>query len=286
MATSIAITTNKGGVGKTTLTINMAEYYRSIGKQVLIIDVDPQANCCLYICNDDKEVVSTKTKLIDIMKFAIDNSIRIKDRDPDTISQLDDIVLTSFKIKESLMYFMMSDPDITAIEDLLKTQVVGPHVFKILFQYFQEKFSFDYILVDCPPSLTLSIVQSIYNAVDYILIPTEPSEFGYKGATQALTLFQNTKTFNNPNLKCLGIIMTKYQQAKVLHSFMYSEMKSLYEELMFDNQIPLLSDFEKSIHAKQFICEYNKKGNASEAFVSFMNELEDRIKKLASGKAL
>ena len=175
----IAITNQKGGVGKTTTTLNLGCALREAGKSVLLIDLDPQGNL---------------------------TSCLIKDEIPHTMYHV-------FTGEKSLMEIVQHPAEIDLCPADIELSVVETQItlekYFLLRDQLQGMGGYDYILIDCPPSLNLFAVNAMI-ASDFLIIPVTTEIMSLKGLNLLIQSYQDTRRRSNPALQIMGILFTKF----------------------------------------------------------------------------
>ena len=213
MGKTIALANQKGGVGKTTTTINLAASLATLEKKVLVIDADPQANASSGLGVDIKEV---ECSIYECIMGEVDPHEAIYTTD---IEGLDIIA---------------SHIDLVGAElELLN----APNRERILLHLIEEvKSEYDYILIDCSPSLGLITVNSL-TAADSVIIPVQAEYFALEGISKLLNTIKLIKSRLNPDLEIEGFLLTMYDSRLRLGNQIYEELKKHFRELVFDTVI-------------------------------------------------
>ena len=208
MGKIIAIANQKGGVGKTTTTINLAASLAALDRKVLLIDADPQANASSGLSIDITQ------KNISIYECLIGEASLREAIDTTCVSGLD---------------IVCSHIDLVGAElELLNTA----NRERILLHLIEEvKAEYDYVLIDCSPSLGLITVNSL-TAADSVIIPVQAEYFALEGISKLLN-----KSRLNPNLAIEGFLLTMYDSRLRLGNQIYEELKKHFRELVFDTVI-------------------------------------------------
>jgi chromosome partitioning protein len=187
MSRIICITNHKGGVGKTTTTINLGAGLRNIGHRVLLVDMDPQANLTQSV-----GIAEPRQTIFTLMK---DRGICV----PVSILDMDVIPSTL---------------DLAAIESIKAGEPGKEFILRELLTPLRK--NYDFILIDCPPSLGLLTINSL-TAADEFLVPIQAEYLAVQGLTKLLEMVALIRTRLNNTLEVTGILITQYDNRKVLH---------------------------------------------------------------------
>lgn len=248
----IAITNQKGGVGKTTLTFNLAKGLAALGNKILVIDNDPQANLTSCFFNDPSELPIQSN----ILK----------------IYEEQNKLITPFKVSENI--------------DLLGSDI---HLSKIIENGIDVIYTlregietlsknYNYIFIDCLPSFGYLNLAAL-NAAKYVLIPTKPSPFSTAGLKDLFENIEKVKRRMNKNLKVAGIILNLVEGKNTKMAKEIEEvLRESYSGYMFSSIIRKGVKLEESPAVNMSIMEYDPKGKDASQFNLFLNEFLNRVR--------
>ena len=248
----ISVTNQKGGVGKTTTTINLAAALSQLQKKVLIIDLDPQGNAStgLGVEVEDREL-STYEFLVEgvpLEKVTMETEISGLNIVPATIDLSSaDIDLISNEKRSHLLH-----------EALRKKQ--------------QDKQKYDYILIDCPPSLNILTVNAMV-ASHSVLIPLQSEFFALEGLSQLLLTVKEVRQTANENLRVEGIVLTMFDGRNNLSKQVEADARSNLRELVFKTIIPRNVRVSEAPSYSMPVLTYDPSSKGSKAYMSLAKEL-------------
>jgi chromosome partitioning protein len=225
MANVFVITNQKGGVGKTTTTINLGSYLASEGKKVLLIDLDPQANTTSgvgFTWPAEKEITDEESK--ESPRKSI-YEILIGEKE---ISE----VFVSTNIKNLFLvpsHLSLAGAEIELVNAMSRETILSKAIDKVKDQY-------DYVFVDCPPSLGILTINALV-AADKVIIPVQCEYFALEGLGQLLETIKLVKSIN-PALELGGVILTMFDSRTKLSGQVADEVKKYFSELVFESTVP------------------------------------------------
>lgn len=213
MGKIIAIANQKGGVGKTTTAINLAASLATLERRVLLVDTDPQANASSGVGIDANSVGHTVYECL-CSQIPAEQAII-----PCSVEGLD---------------VLPSHIDLAGAELELLEREQREYILKEVLRSVQDQY--DYILIDCSPSLGLITVNSLV-AAHSVIIPVQCEYFALEGISKLLNTVRIVKARLNPNLEIEGFLMTMYDSRTKLNNQIYEEVKTHFQSLVFDTVI-------------------------------------------------
>ncbi len=213
MARVIAVTNQKGGVGKTTTSINLAYGLAKAGHKTLLIDFDPQGNATSGLGIDKKGL---EKSVLDVVQGTV---------------PLDAVVMpTHFKN----LFLVPATPQLANAEvELARAEQRFTRLKKAL----ENQDSYDFIIIDSPPSLSLLTVNGLI-AADHILLPVQAEFYALEGLGQLLETIQLIRKGMNPTLEILGVLVTMMDSRTTLSNQVYEEVKKHFPGKVFETTIP------------------------------------------------
>lgn len=213
----IAVANQKGGVGKTTTTINLAAAMVEQGMRVLLVDLDPQGNAStgLGVEVDDREFTTYELLLEDL--------------------DLTDVIQET---ETAGLCIIPATVDLSSADiELLSTEKRSFLLHDALRQVQMDAFEFDFILIDCPPSLNLLTVNAMI-AAHSVLVPLQSEFFALEGLSQLMMTIREVRQSGNKELRIEGVVLTMYDKRNNLSQQVEHDARSNLGELVFKTVIP------------------------------------------------
>ncbi|AKQ45680.1 hypothetical protein TH63_08470 [Rufibacter radiotolerans] len=242
-ATIVSVINQKGGTGKTTTTINLGSALRKLGKRVLLLDLDPQANLSYSL-----GITEPETTLADV--FTGHQKL------VDCIQERDGLFVA---------------PGSNELVDIEISLVNQPEREQFLQRLLEELPAYDYILIDCPPSLSLLTVNALV-ASQEVLIPLQMEVLTLQGLGQILNTVQQIKTTFNADLKVKGIVVVMYDKRRKLSTEIEDYLKENLEEYIFQQRIRLNVKLAEAPSFGQSVLDYDASSHGAKDYLALAKE--------------
>lgn len=260
----IAISNQKGGVGKTTTTLSLGVALSKLGKKVLLLDADPQGDltvCMGYYEQELNKNNQDKMKTISTLIGCYINDIPL---------DINDVILHH----EENIDLIPSNLDLSAMEIPLLNAMNREVVIKNCLK--EVKDNYDYILIDCMPSLGMITINALA-AADKVVIPVQTQYLSLKSVSQLMDSVSRVKRQINPNLEIGGILLTLYDNRTNLSQEIKETVKNEYGKYInvYKNTIPIGVKVAKSTSAGKSIFSYDKNSKVADAYYQFAKEVDE-----------
>lgn len=255
MADVITIANRKGGVGKTTTTLNLAYSLKELGKKVLVIDLDPQANLTRCFDVENTENIKTIGHLL-ITEMEEEESYLVEDY----TKSYDEI-----DIIPSSVY-------LSAVETQMRIETGSERILSEIVN--QAKEHYDYILIDTSPSLNILTINALC-ASDSVLIVADTQLFAIVGIGELLKTIQKIKKRVNPKLKVQGILLTMCENRTNLSKTLTEQVEEMFQKKIkvFQTKIPKTVKVGEDIYSGQSIKKYAKGSSVDIAYDNLAKEI-------------
>ncbi|MBM7708918.1 AAA family ATPase [Enterococcus lemanii] len=254
MARIISVANQKGGVGKTTTTVNLGASLAFIGKKILLVDMDAQGNATsgMGIRKPDVEqdIYTVLVNEVPIQEAIVPSSRENLDIVPATLQLAGaEIELTSMMARESRLKLALNE----------------------------VKDSYDYILIDCPPSLGHLTINA-FTASDSILIPVQCEYYALEGLSQLLNTVRLVQKHFNPELEIEGVLLTMYDARTNLGAEVVDEVRRYFQEKVYETIIPRNIRLSEAPSHGQSIIDYDIRSKGAEVYQALAKEVLAREK--------
>jgi len=248
MGKIIAVTNQKGGVGKTTSCVNLAAYLADAGKKVLLIDIDPQGNACSSV---GVEVEKNQKSIYEVLI----GEANIRDVVYPSVMKNLDVVPSTVDLSEAEVDLVYMDNREKVLKEALSS----------------IKERYDYIFIDCPPSLGLLTV-NVLTATDSIIIPIQCEYFALVGLSQLMNTVRLVKMQLNPAIEIEGVLLTMKVNRSNLVNQVSDEIRKYFGDTVYETTIPRnVRLAESPSHGKPIVL-YDNKSKGALAYKSLAEE--------------
>lgn len=255
----VAIVNQKGGVGKTTTTINLAAAMVAEGLRVLIVDLDPQGNAStgLGIEASDRELTTYELLLEDI---ALGEVIQ------KTQTEGLNIVPATVDLSSADIELMANEKRSFLLHDALR-------------QPLMDDYSYDFILIDCPPSLNLLTVNAMV-AAHSVLVPLQSEFFALEGLSQLMLTIREVRQTANPDLRIEGVVLTMFDSRNNLSQQVESDARDNLGDIVFQTKIPRNVRVSEAPSFALPVLDYDPTSKGAQAYRDLAREVIEKNAKL------
>jgi len=258
----ISIANQKGGVGKTTTTISLGSALAKLGKNVLLVDLDPQGNASTGLGIEPNDRKKTTYDLIS--GDAVPSEAALNTETPGlsiipatTDLSSADINLISNEKRSFMLHDALHQPDI----DLL---------------------DLDYILIDCPPSLNILTVNAMI-ASDSVIVPLQSEFFALEGLSQLMLTIREVRQTANANLRIEGVVLTMYDSRNNLSQQVEEDARQNLGELVFNTVIPRNVRLSEAPSFAMSVLDYDPTSKGAMAYIELAKEIGQRADSKTAG---
>jgi len=256
MGKIIAIANQKGGVGKTTTTVNLAAALGVLEKKVLLIDADPQANATSGLGIDVDSVQLGTYQLLEHTKTAKETIVETSSPNVDLIPSHIDLVAIEIELVDK-----------DEREYMLKKAIT------------QLKETYDYILIDCAPSLGLLTLNAL-TAADSVIIPIQCEYFALEGLGKLLNTIKSIQKIHNPDLDIEGLLLTMFDSRLRLSNQVVEEVRKHFEDMVFDTIIQRNVRLSEAPSYGESIIKYDASSKGAANYLNMANEVVKKNKEI------
>ena len=249
MGKIIAIANQKGGVGKTTTSVNLAASLGVLEKKVLLIDADPQANATSGLGIDVESVELGTYQLFD------------------PANRPEDAIM---KTQSPNLEIIPAHIDLVAIEIELVDQEEREYMLKMAISHFKEVY--DYVLIDCAPSLGLLTLNAL-TAADSVIIPIQCEYFALEGLGKLLNTIKSVQKIHNQNLDIEGLLLTMYDSRLRLSNQVVEEVQKHFDEMVFETIIQRNVRLSEAPSYGESIINYDAGSKGATNYLSLAHEI-------------
>lgn len=256
----LTVANQKGGVGKTTTSINLAAGLANRGKRVLLIDLDPQANSTLTYLDFPQVALS-------VYDFLVENKVKAEE------------VIVPTKIQN--LSIMPARISLAKVESKLVGEFDAPFRLKDRLEPIKDRY--DIIVVDTPPTLGLITVNALV-ASTHLVVPIQSSYFALEGTDDLLETVEKVKGRPNPNLQVLGVVITLHDKRTTLARDIHDQICKVFGDKVFNTVITKSVRLEESPAYKEPIFSFAPQSSGAIEYGHLCDEVLKRLKRLAAAK--
>ena len=254
MGKIIAVTNEKGGVGKTTLCSNVGGALSEFGKETLLVDLDGQFNLTMNFLKID---INFKKTVFDLFT---NEDVKV-----------DDVIC---KTEFPNLYIIPSSSDMSSLDSKLAGEWDAHFILTEKIREIKDDFKF--IIVDCPPSLSIATLSAL-TCADFVIIPIELHEWSAKGSNKIREVIEKIKKRANPDLKLLGYVISKFDIRRKIENEYFRLLKSTFGNDVFETVVKISVKYPECAVLKNSINYYLPRSEQAEVFRELTKEIIERI---------
>jgi chromosome partitioning protein len=251
----IAVANQKGGVGKTTTTINLGAALAKSGREVLLVDIDPQGNASTGLG------VGVERRQITTYDFLLGDATLAEAIQHTSVANLSIIPATT-DLSSADIEVMSNEKRSFLLHDALRQPAM-------------DKFGFDYILIDCPPSLNILTVNAMV-AAHSVIVPLQSEFFALEGLSQLMLTLREVRKTANPGLRIEGVVLTMVDRRNNLSHQVEADARKTLDELVFRTVIPRNVRLSEAPSFALSVLDYDPQSTGSDAYRALAAELMAR----------
>ena len=252
MARVIAVTNQKGGVGKTTTCVNLAASLAATKRRVLLVDMDPQGNATMGSGVDKNE--------LELSGY-------------DVLTKRASVTDVTFLAEASGFNILPANGDLTAAEVELMNEIGREHRLRLALNTVRD--NYDYILIDCPPSLSLLTVNAL-SAADSVLIPMQCEYYALEGLAALMNTVEQIQETVNPNLQVEGILRTMYDPRNSLTLDVSGQLSEYFGDKVYRAVIPRNVRLAEAPSYGMPALKYDRTSKGAVAYLALAGEMVRR----------
>jgi len=261
LARVLAVTNQKGGVGKTTTSVNLAASLVATKKRVLLIDLDPQGNATMGAGVDKHDVIISALDVLVSGTPIAEAKVLPKDSGFDVVAANSDLTAAEVQLLEMLARETRLKRAVDAVRD-----------------------DYDYVLIDCPPSLSMLTVNAL-TASDGVIIPMQCEYYALEGLSALMDTIAQIREVLNPGLEVEGILRTMYDPRNSLTNEVSAQLSDFFGDRLYRTVIPRNVRLAEAPSFGQPVLVYDRKSKGAVAYLALAGEIirrQEKLTKLAS----
>jgi chromosome partitioning protein len=252
MGKIVAIANQKGGVGKTTTSVNLSASLGVLEKKVLVVDADPQANTTSALGFNPDEVKVGTYQVLEHEVSAKEAVVQTSNPNLDLIPAQIDLVAVEIELVDKEQREQMLRKSLESVKD-----------------------DYDYIMIDCAPSLGLITLNAL-TAADSVIIPIQCEYFALEGLGKLLNTIKSVQNLHNPNLDIEGLLLTMYDSRLRLSNQVVEEVKTHFSKMVFNTIIQRNVRLSEAPSYGETIIMYDASSNGAENYLNLAREFLEK----------